>query len=116
VPARRLEIGLPDLVPTPDRETGSFCRRDEQNNLIVTICNHGTAAAGPSHTTVDSGSHGSFTLATPPLGVGACVDLKFPIPQGCFSPDCSFRIIADSADEVAESDEANNVVSGTCVG
>jgi hypothetical protein len=115
VPARRIEIRLPDLVPTPD-ESGSFCRRDDQGNLLVTVCNQGAGPAGPSVTEVDFGSHGTVAVPTPPLAAGACVDVKVPIPPGCFDPDCAFRIRVDAKDDVEEEDETNNLASGACIG
>lgn len=114
VPPRRIKIGLPDLVPVPD-ENGSFCRRRD-GDLIVTVKNQGSFGAGPSMTTVDFGSFGAITMPTPALAAGASVDLAFPIPLGCFSPDCFFRITVDSTNVVVESDEGNNTASGFCLG
>lgn len=106
---------LADLVPVPDPRTGEFCRRRGEK-LLVRICNQGAGPAGPSTTTVDFGSFGAVDVPTPALAPGACVDLSVQIPSGCFDPDCEFRIIADSQGVVAESDETNNVASGTCRG
>ena len=114
VAPRRLEVGLPDLVPVPDAQ-GSFCKRKD-GNLIVTVANQGSAGAGPSTTRVDFGAHGVIDLPTPPLAAGASVDLIFPIPPGCFDPDCEFRIVVDVNNVVVESDEGNNFASGICLG
>lgn len=111
---RRLEIGMPDLIPVPDTN-GFFCRR-ENGNLIVTVRNQGNATAGPSTTRVDFGRHGIVDMPTPGLIAGASTELKFPIPPGCFDPDCQFRIFVDVHNVVAESDESNNMASGTCLG
>ncbi len=45
-------------------------------------------------------------------------DVQFPDPPlaACFNPDCDFRITVDSAGQVSESNEANNVVNGRCIG
>jgi hypothetical protein len=115
VGARRIEVGLPDLVPRPD-EQGSFCKRDEEGNLIVTVCNQGGAPAGPSVTQVVFPGHGTVSVPTPPLAAGACVDLKVAIPPRCFDPNCEFRIRVDVNDDVVEADETNNDASGTCEG
>jgi hypothetical protein len=115
VPARRMEIRLPDLVPSPD-ENGSFCRRDDKGNLLVTVCNQGSATAGPSVTEVDFGSYGTVSMPTPSLAAGACVELKVPIPSGCFDADCEFRIRVDANNDVDEEDETNNLASDTCIG
>lgn len=111
---RRLELGLPDLIPVPD-EHGFFCRREDQS-LIVTVKNQGSAGAGPSATQVDFLHHGQVVLLTPALTPGASVDLAFPIPPGCFDPDCEFKITVDVNNEVVESDEGNNFASGVCIG
>nr|HMT21887.1 CARDB domain-containing protein [Promineifilum sp.] len=114
VPARRIRIGLPDLIPVPDGN-GFFCRRRD-GNLIVTVKNQGSFGAGPSVTVVDFGAFGAVSMPTPALGPGASVDLAFPIPLGCFDPDCDFRITVDANNNVVESDEGNNSASGTCLG
>ena len=115
VPPRRARAGLPDLIPLPDPETG-FCRRDERGDLIVTVKNQGSADAGASTTTVHFAPGGVFSQPTPPIAAGAAVDLLFPIPAGCFSPDCNFQIVVDSAQQVTESDETNNIATGACLG
>jgi hypothetical protein len=114
VAPRRLEVGLPDLVPVPDAQ-GSFCKRAD-GHLIVTVANQGSTGAGPSTTRVDFGAYGAIDLPTPALAAGASVDLKFPIPPGCFDPDCEFRIVVDVNNVVVESDEGNNFASGVCLG
>jgi CARDB len=113
VPPRRAQAGLPDLIPLADPQTG-FCKRDDQGNLIVTVQNQGSADAGASTTTVHFAPGGTFSQPTLPIPAGGSVDLIFPIPQACFDPDCDFRIVVDAASQVAESDETNNIASGTC--
>jgi hypothetical protein len=115
VPPRRLTVGLPDLMPVPDQR-GSFCKSKDNRTLTVTVRNQGTGGAGPSTTEVDFLSYGKVTKPTPALGPGASVDLDFPIPPGCFDPDCEFRITVDINNQVAESDEGNNYASGKCIG
>ncbi|HEX8597398.1 MAG TPA: CARDB domain-containing protein [Chloroflexia bacterium] len=105
---------LPDLVPVPDSQ-GSFCK-GEGGKLAVTVRNQGAGPAGPSVTRVDFGALGQFTQPTPPLAPGASVDLFFEMPQGCFQPDCTFRITVDANNQVVESNEGNNSASGVCVG
>jgi hypothetical protein len=115
VPARRAQAGLPDLIPLADAKTG-FCKGDDQGNLIVTVKNQGSADAGASTTTVVFARGGTFSQPTPPIPAGGTVNLFFPIPAACFDPDCSFRIIVDSGNQVTESNEGNNTASGTCLG
>lgn len=114
VPPRRLELGLPDLIPVPDAN-GSFCKRKDLT-LTVTVKNQGTSGAGPSITEVDFFAFGKVAMPTPPLGPGTSVDLFFPIPPGCFNPDCEFRITVDASNQVNESVEGNNIAKGTCRG
>ena len=114
VPLRRVEVGLPDLIAVPDAN-GSFCRRKD-STLTVTVKNQGSSDAGPSVTVVDFLAFGKVPMPTPPLAAGASVDLSFPIPPGCFDPNCEFQIIVDSNNQVNESNEANNIVKGACAG
>jgi hypothetical protein len=65
---------------------------------------------------VDFGAHGAIDLPTPTLAAVAAVDPKFPLPPGCFDPDCEFRIIVDVTNVVVESNEGNNFASGVCLG
>ncbi|WP_324753652.1 M36 family metallopeptidase [Roseovarius sp. Pro17] len=103
-----------DLLPVPDAN-GNFCRI-RGRDLLVTVRNEGPGTAGASTTMVDFGSHGQAALPTPSLANGASANLSTPIPQGCFDPDCGFRIKADNAEIVIETDEANNSVAGSCIG
>lgn len=61
---------------------------------------------------------GKQDLPTPALAPGASTQLTFTIPTSpnCFDPDCEFQITVDSAGQVTESDENNNVAKGTCRG
>ncbi len=115
VPARRVAVGpppgLPDLVPVADT-----CVRDSLG-LRVTIRNLGTAPSGPSVTTVTFSGGGTVSLPTPPIAAGGSVVVgPFPIPPGCFTPNCAFQISADATGLVVESNEANNVAKGLCPG
>ena len=114
VPARRLEVGVPDLVAIPDA-SGSFCRRKD-STLTVTVKNQGASGAAPSTTQVDFLAFGKVSMPTPPLAPGASVDLLFAIPPGCFDPNCEFQITVDVNNEVNESEEGNNVVKSACLG
>jgi hypothetical protein len=118
VEARRRGVGptggQPDLIPLKDPQAG-FCKIKD-GKLIVTVKNQGTGAAGASTTRVDFPNAVSTSLPTPSINAGNQVDVAFPIPAGCFQPDCSFRITVDSASQVGESDETNNTASGNCIG
>jgi hypothetical protein len=104
----------PDLIPVPGPQ-GSFCQ-GSGGKLMVVVKNQGAGPAGPSATEVDFGRFGKFTQATPALAPGASVQLFFAMPAGCFSPDCSFRITVDVTSQVTETNEANNVANGSCIG
>jgi hypothetical protein len=114
IPERRTRQTLADLVPVPG-PAGDFCVR-QNDKLFVTVRNQGAAAAGSSSTRVDFGAFGTSTMPTPALAAGDSATLVFTIPPTCFDPNCEFRINADALLDVVESDEANNVAAGVCVG
>ncbi len=119
-----LAVGLTgckaDLLPLrmPGYEgTAGFCNRDKTTGkLIVRIHNGGSENANASTTQVDFFSHGSKALPTPALQKGDTKEFLIDVPAGCYSPDCSFRITADSEQKVEESNETNNVGDGICLG
>ena len=117
VPARRIN---PDGSEAPGAE--GFCVRNG-GSLLVTVKNVGNGAAGPSVTKIVfflGGSQVEATQNTPAIGGGQrSAPLSFTIPVGCHIPDCNFRIIVDSENDVAEGTpggEANNAVDGICIG
>jgi subtilase family serine protease len=89
---------------------------DGGRQLRVTVKNQGTKKAEASKTRVFF-NNTPVILDTPPIPARELIDLLFKVPSGCFSPDCSFRITVDSANEVDESNyEGNNEVNGGCIG
>lgn len=113
VPVRRL--ALADLIPVPDA-SGNFCKRDSAGRLIVTIKNQGTADADASVTRIEFATGETQLVTTPAIPAGGSVDVLATFPVGCFRPDCTFRIAADSTGVVSESNEGNNAAGGTCRG
>ena len=114
VPSKR----VPDLIPFSPLGTdlAAFCRLEDGRNLLrVTVKNAGNGEAGASRTTVAFGND-RRTQETPIIPAGGSVDLLFRVPGPCFDPDCEFRILVDSEREVGESNEVNNVASGSCAG
>lgn len=113
---RRGQAGLADLIPVPNAQ-GGFCNR-QGGQLLVTVRNQGVGPAGPSSTRVDFATGGSQSAPTPALAPGASTQVAVTIPTNpnCFSPDCRFRITVDAALQVTESNEANNVADGFCLG
>ena len=114
--------GKPDLVPVPqilsfDPANFSFCKRDSEGKLGVTVRNQGDAES-PSAKVVVTFSPGgqSPEQDTGLISPSDTVDLKFDIPAGCFNPDCGFTISVDPGTQIDESEEGNNVGSGTCIG
>lgn len=119
VPARRLRVGLPDLVPVPDPRPGiGFCRLDDEGRLLVTVRNQGTGNVPASTTRVHFPSPGrTYDLPTPAMPAGASITLPpIPMPRGCYNPDCDFTITVDAKNEIIEANEANNSARGMCLG
>ena len=94
----------PDLVPVnPQPNAGKlgFCRRDPSSGrLVVTVRNQGVGPAGASHTNVNFTTGRTVTpvtVNTPMIPAGTTVDVMAAIPAGCFTPDCAFQIVVDSA-------------------
>jgi hypothetical protein len=107
-----------DLLPFSPMGTSptAFCRIEESGKVLrVTVKNQGAIEAGASKTTVRF-DETLFTLDTPPVPAGGSVDLLFKVPTGCFTPDCSFTISVDSSNQVGETNEGNNKVTGGCLG
>ncbi len=113
----------PDLVPVNPQGWAGFCDVDysataagPHGDLRVHIKNQGDAPAGSSHVEVEFGQLGKFVEPVPALAVGETATVLFPIPIGCFNPDCGFKITVDVYDEVNESNELNNSQLGNCIG
>jgi hypothetical protein len=110
------EAGLPDLLPIPT-VGGFYCRLNPTTgDLQVEVRNQGPVGAGASATRVDFPGFGATTQGTPALGPGVSTILNFPIPLGCYNPDCDFTISVDDGGAVPESNEGNNVASDFCLG
>ena len=113
--------GCTPLVPKPDpiadnnpSDWASFCDSDDEN-LIVYIKNQGTADAGPSTVEVDFGQHGKVSQPVPNLTVGATTTILIPMSHVCYDPDCEFVITVDSSNDIDESNELNNIQTGSCL-
>ena len=109
--------GLPDLLPVNPRppDTGGFCRLDQQGRLIITVRNQGTTAAAASLTTVNFSGGGTGSVNTTPAG--GVANIIVSIPSTCFvASQCRFQIVTDSALQVEESNESNNIADGLCLG
>lgn len=104
----------PDLLPLP-AAVGSACGRDTQQRLFVRVTNAGTARAAASVTRLSSPSLrvAAPMLPTPSLAAGETAVLLVPVEAACV---CPAEIAADAGQQVAESDEQNNVVRSACAG
>jgi CARDB len=120
-----LELQYPDLVPFNSDESAGpvgFCVREE-NMLIITVKNQGNARAPRSVTRVtfspDVSPDVFFDLPTDPIEVGDSIrlePLEIPVEQLDESGGFVFQIRVDVDDDVVESNEENNIASGTCEG
>ena len=106
----------PDLIPANPQNWAGFCDTDGSGNLRVHIKNQGDAPAGNSNVRVSFGQYGESVKLVPALGVGETTTVLFPIPSGCYDPDCSFEITVDVYNEVDESKENNNSQTENCIG
>jgi len=103
---------LPDLLPRQTEQ--SYCQRDAQGGLVVTIKNQGEANAAASKTRIALDRGAAYDRATPPLAVGAEASLEpVPLPQG--EGTIVFTIKADAAATVREMNESNNTAMGACL-
>ncbi len=116
--------GMPQPPPTPSRLPNLYfpnCPRDNTSdpaclgaagNITFQVGNNGAAAAGPFAVDMDfitSSGVVTSSQAVGGLGVSAVATLSFPIPNGCFIPDCFFTMTIDRTNGVAESNEEDNV-------
>jgi len=106
----------PDLIPTNPQGWAGFCDIDNSGNLVVHIKNQGIAPAESSSVKVTFGQFGEFVKPVPALMNGDTTTVLFPIPSGCFNPDCGFEITVDALNDVDESNEVNNSQIGNCIG
>jgi hypothetical protein len=104
----------PDLVPVQTK--AGYCDVNVDGALLVSVKNQGNRVAGYSVVLIDFGDLGSTTRGIIALHPGDEVQTAVPLPQGCFNPDCSFRISVDAEDAVDESVESNNSEVGNCIG
>lgn len=103
---------LPDLVPV--RTEPSFCKRDAQGRLIVTIGDEGDGAAAETTARIAFAGHAPVLRSTPAVAPGGQVELEpvdIPIEgEGIIT----FTIAADDETSEIESDEFNNTAVGVC--
>jgi hypothetical protein len=116
-------IVLSDLIPEPPSVGAGpgvvACRTDTSGNILIGVRNQGAGGAGASVTRV------VFTSTAPPtttdvptaaLTSGSVVDVSFPVPGSCYSPNCTFSVTVNVDGAVTESSTANNGAVGVCLG
>ena len=110
----------PDLVILPAPNDVQYCHTKSSGSsliLIISVKNQiADTKAKASTLSVNFGTLGIQTAAIPKLDTTDPVDIEVPIPSGCYNPDCSFTITVDTNNDVDESNEGNNSVTGTCIG
>jgi subtilase family serine protease len=106
----------PDLILENPEGWVGFCDIDDSGNLVVHVKNQGLGPAESSNVEVDFGDYGTSVKPVQALMYGDTATVLFPIPSGCFNPDCDFEITVDVYNEVDESNESNNSQSGWCIG
>ena len=120
----------PDLIPegrSGAQGPNTFCNLNDGGDLLVRVrnqTNNDVLVQTKTTVTFSTGDPAdSFTQTTAPMPGGSSVTHTFPIPNGCFNPDCSFTIEVDSENDVDESHgpnpdnhETNNVEAGICIG
>src|SRR5262249_11176146 len=110
--------GTVDLLPfsPAGSDPSSFCRLGQNvTKLSVSVSNQGAVAAPAAKATVLFNAL-AVTVDVPALPAGGMGDDLFDVLACFFSPDWSFTIKVDSGNQVAESNEADNIVNGGCVG
>jgi subtilase family serine protease len=113
------DVPLPDLVPANPLEVFANCNVDDSNNLIVYVKNQGEADAPVSWVKVQFGLTAGVqdvSSAIVAIPAGETKSVSFAFPFGCFNPDCNFTITVDSMENIVESDELNNTLTGYCIG
>lgn len=117
-------VALPgvDLVPialavnTDVNIYKEFCNLNN-DMLRIYIGNMGRENSPPTAFRVTfavPGGEARFTVKLNEVRAGTVFHFALAVPRGCYKPDCSFRILADANNEVAESNEANNLAFGLC--
>ena len=111
-----------DLVPiwfsinTDVDETKAFC--DLRNETLrIHILNRGRKDAPPTKVRVTfaiSGGKYAVTMGSPEVRANSINNFELAVPRACYKPDCSFEILADANNNVAEYDESNNLAYGLC--
>ena len=96
-------------------DTEAYCYVDG-NEVIVRVENSGTTALTDVEVLIDFPSFTSHTKTTGPMTAGQIVEVRAPIPSGCYNSDCNYRITLDPNNLIQENNENNNVQEAICIG
>ena len=107
----RPKVELPDLIVS-----GSCLRVEDTLKLAIAVANRGHAAAAPSATRVefDADPAADFVRRTRFIAAHAFDTFEIEMPAACTKMGCRWTVSTDSANQVPESDEANNTFAGRC--
>jgi hypothetical protein len=118
----------PDLLPVNPGNVVNNCTNPPDNGwkLIITVKNQGKKVSSVCTTSVTfwvtvpnttTSEPKTFEIPTPAIQPGQSVEIgPANIPTGCYRPDCMFKIIVDSKNQVDELGEDNNIMTGFCIG
>ncbi len=108
---------MPDLeVVKIPASNGEYCAVDGLGNLIVQIKNTSKLiATQPVDIAIRFPDGTSRRLRTPGgLAAGAKAQVSTPLIESCYKQGCSFTVTIDPKNFIAEQNEGNNTVNGTC--
>lgn len=100
--------GAPDLTVTALTTTNNKAPQGQKVTVTAVVKNTGTAAAGASTTVIRDGTTVLATVATPALRAGDSVTLTLDLRTASQNGTHVLSVTADTANAVAESNEANN--------
>lgn len=101
----------------PDLAVSASCLRvEDMKRLAVAVSNLGNLTAARSATRVefDGDPTESIIRTTRPVKVRAVETFEVEVPAECLRTHCNWKILADDANQVPESDETNNTSDGHC--
>jgi subtilase family serine protease len=114
-----IPITRPDLIPVCLVDPVNYCDIDAENYILfVHIKNVGLADAEVSHAQVIfyyiTGENNSQIKPIPPIPAGETITISFDATLGSGDSNLDFEIMVDIYNEINETNEKNNKVSGIC--
>jgi len=117
----------PDLLPiNPGNIVNNCTTPDNAWKLKITVKNQGKTASQPCSTSVtfwvtvpntSTSEPKTIDIPTPAIAPGQSVEIgPADMPPTCYRPDCTFKIVVDSKNQIDELNENNNIMSGLCMG